>query len=76
MNYEHLQTLSIAELKALQLTAADVLKEKTEQLRQEIREQAIAKAVENGIDPESIFGNSKKKAPRKKRASTQKPPQG
>ena len=76
MNTEDLKTLSIAELKALQLSVADVLKEKTEQLRQEIREQAKATAIENGIDPDSIFDNDKKKAPRKKRASTSKSPQG
>ena len=76
MNSENLQALSIAELKTLQLTVADVLNEKTEQLRQEIREQAIAKAVENGIDPDTIFGSDKKKAPRKKRISTTKTSQG
>lgn len=67
MNNEALDSMSIAELKALQTTIVDVLEKKTEALRIEIREQALAKAAENGIDPKTLFSDVKK--PRKKRAA-------
>lgn len=69
MDSNTLEQMSLADLKALQVTVAQMIEAKTNTLRKEIKADALARAKENGIDPATLFDEPKKRT-RKRRTKS------